>query len=61
MFAAVIVFGVSTTIFGLSTSFPLSLVALTVLGASDVVSVVVRGSLVQLETRGRDAGPRQCG
>ena len=50
MFAAVMLFGVATTIFGLSTSFPLSLAALMVLGASDVVSVVVRGSLVQLET-----------
>ncbi len=36
--------------FGLSTSFPLSLLALVALGASDAVSVVVRFSLVQLET-----------
>ena len=50
MFGAVMLFGVATTVFGLSTSFPLSLAALMVLGASDVVSVVVRGSLVQLET-----------
>ena len=36
--------------FGLSTSFALSLVALAVLGASDVVSVVIRASLVQIRT-----------
>ena len=36
--------------FALSTSFTLSLVALAVLGASDVVSVVIRASLVQIRT-----------
>ena len=36
--------------FGLSTSFPLSLLALAVLGASDAVSIVIRFSLVQIET-----------
>ena len=50
MFAAVAVFGLSTVAFGLSRSFSLSLAALAVLGASDMVSVVVRQSLVQLET-----------
>jgi MFS family permease len=50
MFAAVAVFGAATIVFGLSTSFALSLVALAVLGAADMVSVVVRQSLVQLET-----------
>lgn len=50
MMACVAVFGVATIVFGLSTSFPLSLVALVVLGASDMVSVVVRQSLVQLHT-----------
>jgi MFS family permease len=50
MFAAVALFGLATVAFGLSTSFPLSLAALVVLGASDMVSVVVRSSLVQLET-----------
>lgn len=50
MFAAVAVFGLCTVAFGLSTSFPLSLAALLVLGASDMVSVVIRSSLVQLET-----------
>ena len=50
MLVAVVIFGVATIVFGLSTWFPLSLAALAVLGASDVISVVVRGSLVQLET-----------
>jgi len=50
MFAAVGVFGVATVIFGLSTWFWLSLLALFVLGASDMVSVNIRGSLIQLAT-----------
>ena len=59
MFAAVAVYGVATMVFGVSTSFVLSLVALWVSGAADMVSVVIRQSLVQLETpdamRGRVA------
>ncbi len=50
MFAAVAVFGLCTIAFGLSRSFALSLASLVVLGAADMVSVVVRASLVQLET-----------
>lgn len=50
MFAAIAVFGLATIAFGVSTSVPVSLAALAVLGAADVVSVVVRGTLVQLET-----------
>lgn len=50
MFAAVAVFGMATIAFGVSTSLPVSLAALVVLGASDVISVVIRGTLVQLET-----------
>src|SRR5262249_7592266 len=50
MFAVVGIFGVSTIVFGLSTSFPLSLLALLILGASDAVSIVIRFSLVQIET-----------
>ncbi|MDB6002709.1 MAG: transporter [Rhizobacter sp.] len=50
MFSAVVVFGVATLVFALSTSFLLSLVALTVSGAADMISVVIRQSLVQLET-----------
>jgi hypothetical protein len=37
-------------VFGVSRSFALSLAALVVLGAADVVSVVVRQTLVQLQT-----------
>lgn len=50
LFAAVIVFGLATVVFGLSTSMPLSLAALIVLGAANVVSVVIRWSLIQLQT-----------
>ena len=50
MFIAVAVFGTATIIFALSTSFILSLISLIVLGASDVISVVIRHSLVQIET-----------
>ncbi|HKX64290.1 MAG TPA: MFS transporter [Rhizomicrobium sp.] len=50
MFASVAVFGVATMVFGLSTWFPVSLVALFVLGAADMVSVNIRSSLIQLST-----------
>jgi MFS family permease len=50
MFTAVAIFGVATIVFGLSRSLPLSILALAVLGAADVISVVVRGALVQLRT-----------
>jgi MFS family permease len=50
MFTAVSVFGCATIIFALSASFPLSLASLVLLGASDMVSVVIRSSLVQLQT-----------
>jgi MFS transporter len=50
MLRAVVVFGAATVVFGVSTYLALSLLALAVLGASDVVSVVIRASLVQLRT-----------
>jgi MFS family permease len=50
MFGGVAVFGVCMVIFGLSASFWLSLVVLVLSGAGDMVSVFVRGMLVQLET-----------
>ena len=50
MFAVVAIYGVATMVFGLSTWFPLSLAALAILGASDAVSIVIRFSLVQIET-----------
>lgn len=60
MFAAVGLFGLATIVFGLSRSFFLSLGALIVLGASDMVSVFVRQNLVQRSTpdamRGRVNG-----
>jgi len=50
MFASVAGFGVATLVFALSTSFALSLAALFALGALDMISMVIRGALVQLET-----------
>ncbi|MET0536176.1 MAG: MFS transporter [Steroidobacter sp.] len=50
MFGGVAVFGVATIVFGVSTNFYISMAALTVLGAADMVSVYVRHLLVQLET-----------
>lgn len=50
MLWAVVVFGAATTVFGLSTSFPLSLGMLALLGGADSVSVFIRNTLVQLNT-----------
>lgn len=50
MFRAVMIFGLATIGFALSTHFWLSMGMLVVLGGSDVVSVVIRSSLVQLST-----------
>ncbi|MBI5717470.1 MAG: MFS transporter [Burkholderiales bacterium] len=50
LLAAVAVFGLATLVFGLSTRFWLSMAALAVTGAADMISVVIRQSLVQLET-----------
>jgi MFS family permease len=50
MFRAVIVFGAATIVFALSHWLWLSVLAMAVLGASDVISVVVRSSFVQLST-----------
>jgi MFS family permease len=65
MLSAVVVFGLATAVFGLSTSFAVSMLALAVTGAADMVSVVVRQSLVQLETpdamRGRVSASNQLG
>lgn len=59
MFQAVAVFGVATIGFGLSSNLYLSMVCLFILGASDMVSVFVRQTLVQFDTpdamRGRVA------
>ncbi|MBP1765061.1 MAG: arabinose efflux permease family protein, partial [Firmicutes bacterium] len=50
MFIAVGIFGLATIIFAMAESFWLSIGALVVLGAADTISMVVRGSLVQLQT-----------
>ena len=50
MFQSVIVFGLATVVFALSTWLWLSVVAMIVMGAADTVSVVIRLSLVQLAT-----------
>ncbi len=50
MFAAVATYGLATIVFALSGSFVIALAALMVLGASDMVSVVLRMTLVQLGT-----------
>ena len=50
LFASVGVFGLATVVFGLSDSFLLSLGALVLTGAADNISVVMRLTLVQLET-----------
>jgi MFS family permease len=43
-------FGLFTVVFGFSHSLPLSLISLVFVGAADMVSVVVRGVLIQIET-----------
>ncbi len=50
MLWCVAAFGAATIVFGLSRSVPLSLFALLMVGASDMVSVIVRSTLVQLNT-----------
>ena len=50
LFSCVAIFGVTTIVFGVSQWFWLSMAALFVNGAVDMVSVVVRQTLVQLKT-----------
>ncbi|MBM3523166.1 MAG: MFS transporter [Alphaproteobacteria bacterium] len=50
MLGSVAVFGAATIIFGLSSSFAVSLAALAVMGAADMVSVFVRQTAIQLAT-----------
>ena len=50
MLWAVAVFGLATIIFGFSTSMPLSLAMLFIVGAADMFSVYIRQSLIQLHT-----------
>lgn len=50
MFAAVALFGVFTVVFGVSELAWLSIAALFLMGASDMISVYVRSTLIQLNT-----------
>jgi len=50
MLWCVAAFGAFTVVFGFSRSLPLSLISLFFVGAADMVSVVVRGVLIQIET-----------
>ncbi len=50
MFLSVAVYAVATIGFGLSSNLWLSLVLLAILGAADMISMVIRGSLVQMQT-----------
>jgi predicted MFS family arabinose efflux permease len=50
LFSSVAIFGAATVIFGLSRNLWLSLLSLAILGASDMVSVIIRGSVLQLAT-----------
>ncbi len=50
LFVAVSIFGAATVVFGLSHTLWLSLVSLAVAGAADTISVIVRGSVLQLAT-----------
>jgi predicted MFS family arabinose efflux permease len=50
VFAVVALFGAATMLFAVSTWLPLSMFALAILGGADAVSVVIRFTLVQIET-----------
>nr|WP_275940703.1 MFS transporter [Neobacillus terrae] len=50
LFGALAVFGLATMLFAVSKNIYLSMLALLLIGASDVISVVIRSSLVQLQT-----------
>jgi len=57
LFVCVAIFGAGTIVFGLSRNLWVSLAALAIAGAADTISVIIRGSLLQLgtppEMRGR--------
>ena len=50
MFFCVLLFGIATIVFGVSSNFVVSLIALLVLGGADMISVVVRSTLIQTRT-----------
>ena len=61
MLWCVAAFGVFTIMFGISRSLTVSLVALALTGAADMVSVVIRVTLVQVATPDADARTGKCG
>jgi ABC-type Co2+ transport system permease subunit len=60
MFGGVAVFGLAVLVFGVSRDYALSIAALVVMGAADMISVFVRATVIQLATpdgmRGRVSG-----
>jgi len=50
LFVSVAIFGAATIVFGLSRNLSLSLLSLAILGAADMISVIIRGSVLQLAT-----------
>ena len=50
LFLSVSIFGAATLVFGFSRNLALSLASLAILGAADMISVIIRGSLLQLAT-----------
>ena len=50
LFICVSIFGAATVVFGLSHTLWISLVSLAVAGAADTISVIIRGSILQLAT-----------
>jgi MFS family permease len=65
MFGGVAVFGVATVIFGLTNRYWMAMIALALMGSGDMVSVYIRGLLVQLATpdeiRGRVSAVNSIG
>jgi MFS family permease len=50
LLVAVVVYGVATIVFGVSKWFPLSVAAYALVGVADQISVVMRGTAIQLST-----------
>jgi MFS family permease len=50
LFAAVAIYGAAILVFAFATNFAVAMVALAVSGAADMISIVIRQTLVQLET-----------
>jgi len=50
LIGSVVVFGIATIVFGLSTNMPIALAMLALLGGADMLSVYIRQTLIQLHT-----------